>query len=423
MFKSQNNAFVRSNKTGGSSGGFKRARPADHLIEILAYDLENHVIKGRNHLGNEAYYKIGMDAYTRCERSSANYKGGAKWLGHRIDDKMAAHLKVGRRVVIEQAVFTHKKDGLSCYEGNQVINSTSQAPHKLFTGLFTASKYENRVNRVQHWADQAFQLSDKEKLAEFVKKMEENRKSQEAGELTPYWGFMVRAMRKEGDKWLCFDSTTAFESTPAPADENGKSKYLQINKDDMLALLKEYREYLTKSYAEMDMKWTVDILTFRSYKASSMSTDMEIKKNSFSYMMLVDAMGKTSADDAEGFVGMNAAVAGIVEITKDEIIVDEVDETKTTVKKRDLVQKLHANNWISDIRRRVKAFDGTEVELMAGLEAKKPMDDKAKYNEETKSLTHALGLMKTDYDKNRATVHLEPVDEDPWGEENPFGDN
>ena len=105
MFKKpQYNTFEKS----GSAKAFN-APVSDHLVTIEDYDIEKHQIHGTNHMGKKGVYKISVEAYNRFE-SKAGGMSGAKFFGHKIDDKMQTAIKIGRKVVTRSNFLSNKKN-------------------------------------------------------------------------------------------------------------------------------------------------------------------------------------------------------------------------------------------------------------------------------------------------------------------------
>jgi hypothetical protein len=381
MAFNKSNPFARSQSLGYGGSSKKPFNPPtfDHLVTVESFDFEKHTITGTNHMGKRGVYRIGSEAFARGEKSQ--YKS-AKFMGHRIDEKMAEHIKPGHKIVMERSKWiSNGKDGVNHYESTRVINSTAQDSNKLFNGLFSAQKYEQRIVSVQHWDKQAFSVADKEKLAAFVAELDSVYKKVEAGEHVPYRGFQIRAMREGDDGWVCFDSTLPYDYTAGTKDESGNvlTKAMPISRDVFIRLCKEYQQYLLETYPTFkEDGCKLDIMTFTNFKASNMSRAMALGHEFSALNRITKVMSKQSSDDEEGYNSRNMAAWGIIELTEDEMV---REGRNVTFKDRNLVQKLHVNNYIGDTRTMVLAFDGRKVRLADEL--KPPMAENT-----AKSLVH-----------------------------------
>jgi len=417
-------AFQRNNGKAPFQG-FKQGQ--DHLITIVAYDLENKIITGTDQFGKTNAYRIEKKAFERFEAKSAG-RPVSKYMGHKIDVNMAKFLPVGRRVVLENAVNTGKDYlGKSLFEGNKIHNSTAQAKAKLFYGLVSATmappkKDEApRIAGIQLWNEQAFSAFDKEALKAFAAKLSENFKLSEAGQYVSYLGFQIRLLEKTASGYTVKDSTHPYDFIPAQKDENGQeiSKSSPLSVEKFMAICKEYQEYLNGAFPTWKQDGlTLDICTFTNFMGSKWSSDMEVKREFQPEYKLTSRRSKISADDEAGFNGRNSGVYGVVELTTDTKVIDEeTNEVKITV--RNMVQKLHCNGVIGEIREMVKAFDGSQVKLDSSLVFVAAKPTKEEVELASPDVQHALAELR------EFVAEITPQnlpDDNPWDDVDPFGD-
>lgn len=408
MWISKDNPFQRKQ----SSGQTYKPRAYDHLVTVESIDAEKHEIHGTNQMGKSAIYKISMDAYNRCGGAGAVQKGGAKFLGHLIDGKMKEAIKPGHKIVLEKAVSVTRNN--SIYESTRVINATAQEPNKLFCGLFSGVRKDERMMAVQHWQEKAMLLSDKEALASFCTTLEKNFAEHASGKNVPFVGFQVRALRPNGDEMICFDSTRPYDYLPAKRDEEGNviSKMTPINKTVFVKMIKEYRDYLIASYPDFkETGCSVDVLTFTGFKASDMSAHMALKSEFSSMSKLVSRKSKISHDDEEGYMGRNMAARGILELTPDQRVVNPGDTVTRTI--RNIAQKLHVNSYIGDVREMVETADGKRVKLDPSIKVELPK--KEAYSE---PISHTIEKAS-----QALVFKTEEVNQDEWAMDvDPFQD-
>lgn len=410
------NPFAR---TGGSKE-FK-PKPADHLVSVLSYDVANHIMVGTNQMGKVAAYKIEFAAYERCEKSSRNYQGGAKFMGHRIDGKMAAELPAGTKVMVERATYTSKAkhvDGspINMYEATRIIASTAQESEKLYCGLFSAVRKEQRVLSVQSWQDKAFSAKDGESIKAFAAQLDADFQAQEAGERIVFRGFQLRALKKVGEEYVCFDSTMPYDFIPGEKSESGEviRKMTPLSKSKFIEICKDYQRYLLESYPTFKEEGgTLDVLTYKSFLASELSKDMNLGSEYSALSKLTNRKSRASFDDEGGYTGKNVAVRGIIALTEDKQI---IENKQLRFETRNLVQKLLANNYQGDVREMVLAFDGAKVKL----------DESIKVVVEFKNNLPAEIADAVKLEALQAQVMAEApqaeAEVDLWGDANPFDD-
>lgn len=374
--------FARQS-TGGTKQYSSKKYPSDHLVTIQSIDPVAHKVVAMNSDGKVNVYQINAAAFARGQ-IKAGYV--AKRAGNRIDEFMAKDFPVGHKVVVEKAVETQFKaaGGLKVFEGNWIHNATQQDESKLFTGLFTVTRKKdvNRLASIQRWDEQAHRVGDKEFIISFAEKLEIDYAEFLAGKKLPRRGFQLRTMKKDGDQYVCIDSTEPFNNIKI-ASEDGEAQYTPITRDFLVGICKQYKDYLVESYPTLkEDGCVIEIMTFISYFASKESSEMTWEKDWMSIAKMTERVSKRSADD-NGYNGRNTGVRGILELTADD---DKIVNKQMILCPRDIAQRFYANNSLWDVRTMVDSFDGCKVRLADYLKvevAKNYDNQDVKYKVET----------------------------------------
>lgn len=115
--------------------------PKDLIIEVTGYDLENHKILGM--LGNKqcevtmcpTSFKKTEDLINKSIAEGTMKE--AKWLGHKIDEKMAQTNPPQSQLVLENSIVEKTKDSIAILTSR--IIGVAPANENSFGGLFTLS--------------------------------------------------------------------------------------------------------------------------------------------------------------------------------------------------------------------------------------------------------------------------------------------
>jgi len=359
-------------RQGQAKKQYSKSWTMDHLITIISIDPVAHKITAENHMGEKAVYQIDKSAFERGQRGGYSDKRA----GNRIDQYMAKEFPVGHRVVAEKATKTVFKaeGGMPVYDTNWIHNATQQDPCKLFRAILTVTKKHDaeRIGSVQRWDPVAYRAGNKEFVNYFMEALEADFKKYESGVKTPMRGFQLRAIKKDGNNVICFDSSKPFGFLKNEGDD-GQVYYSPISKAVFIDYCKQYTKYLSKSYPNFKEEGCqVEIMTFTSYVASRDSASMTWKKDFEPICKMVNRVSKQSADDEEGYIGRNTGVEGILELTGDN---DRVVNKQMVLEPRDIAQRIYCNNSLWDVRTMVKSADGLNVRLDESIKVDVIRDD------------------------------------------------
>lgn len=382
-------AFSRTNSGGNSN--FKQ-RPTDRLCTITGYDVaHNTIIVTEDISGNVLEAKVG-DAHIQRNRAREQTNPSAqpqRWVGYDIDARMEEHLPVGEKVVLERCITTKKLNvggqEKRLVECTRVIHITAPSPEKTFHGVFTISAFQGRISNVQSWADRAISSDDQEALSTIASELDDNKAAYENKENRPNLGVQFRVIvpkeleagKEEKDReWEVIDSSPPFDWVQQEKDAAGNvvRPGHPLDGAKFGELINGYFEYVfgaedgsvaPKFSEDVLATAKVEVMTYVSYLASSMSTSMQIPDREWDPLYeLSHTRTKYAQDDTEFTVGKNWAVRGILSLSE-----DKAPKTKTeSWTKRDLAVRLFANALRMNVHRFVATSEGNRVRPHPAIE-------------------------------------------------------
>ncbi len=420
----QTGPFARKTAGGGAKAPFN-PKSMDHLVTVSKIDGKKGTIFGKNHLGKIAKYFIDPAVIAR---SSGKFGGAStiKFIGYLINDDMAEEAPSGHKVVLERAkwVFKEKQeDGttVDVYQATWVFNSSSQTDDKLFPALVTANsskRAEDRLTLAQIWDEKSVASTDAAGIKEYSAKLDAVVTAFASDKYTPKIGFQLRALKPKetfnGPGYECFDSSLPYDSEAISSDESTEKTYRPISGAMFQEIVSGYESHIKSAFSNVE-GLVIDVITYRIFPASTMSKYMTLGFEFSPKRKMCSRKAKISIGDEVSYIGKNVAVRGIVELTDDKY--DKKTKTETI---RNIIQKLHVNNTMYDVRSAIQSPDGKRVEMNEAI--KVAIIEKAPGEEQSgpRSLHQVLtNGVKQDMEKIRKEV----LDEmDSW-EEDPFGIN
>lgn len=382
------NAPAAFRRTFGSQKKEFKQYPKDVLGKVIQIDPAAQHIVAESERGEICIYRISADAARRGRSSKAGSET-SKFNGNMINEQMARHIKAGRRIVFERAIYsttiTHNGEKTKVYECTWIINSKAQSEAKLFRGIATINEKDQRVSWVQHWAQNAINVNDEESLNAYKDTIQAFKEQTDSHGLQglPANGFMLRYITRDSeaaDMWTCVESTEPLDYVRGVKNEAGEfTRNPSVpGRAELTETIQGFTEYIIKRYPESHGLMeaglaTIDVMTYKPYKATVHGEVMVIPEPFTSLAGILvtpplTALARTparAAADSEDFIsGKMIAVDGIIELTPDDV---DVSVDPPARKPRNIVQKLHPNAFRGDVRSMVRAADGKKVQLMPGL--------------------------------------------------------
>lgn len=378
------NGLVRTQRAKSATTQNRNRQINDRLVEVVSYDVANATMRAKEKIkqdGEEKYIlldiKISPEAIER-NNESAKAKGltnTSKFKGHLIDDKMARDVKVGGLAVIERSEIVGKvnKDQEEVFqlEAQRIINVPNPEPEKTFTGIFTLSSWDNKINFVQHWNERALSGDNKEELQSIANLMDDTvanygKKEGPVGKerlvVRPSVGVQLRAVVPFSDennpktKYQVIDTSGPLDFIPAKKDDAGEvvTPGHPLDSENFYQYLEGYTEHVRENFPDQDVR--VEVCPYFNYSASNQSATLTLKDSAYDPLtQMATAKTRLSQDEDSEWVGKNWAVKGIVQISGDAVI---VEGKQVTVVDAFYVNKLHANNIKGHIHSWVNSSDG-----------------------------------------------------------------
>ena len=393
----------------------KQPQPRDMLVILREYNLENKSILVEDD-GNRLFeIKINADAYARGVKSEGKLTTQPKWVGHDIDARMQKAVKENSHIILEKVVLsrTITKDGKKIYlaEAQRVHNVTNPNPKKTFNGIFTISANMdgniNRVTNVQSWDDTAIDIGDDEAIANLNNRLNKVTEIFESGSYCPTIGVQFRAYvpSTESDvRHTTIDRSPTYDYIPAKKDEKGNiiEKGKPLTSEKFTSILAGYINYINSNEEYQKLGVVVEVTTYTSYRASTMSKSLVISSNQYDPLnILSNTPTKCAIGDEDYLQGKNWGVVGIVKITSDKVR----EENDQFVKEpRHMVNQLFANGIKADVQSFIKTSKGEKCTTHKDL---RPSNLKKVNKENIINQNHELEDMKSN-----PVVEDDSVDED-----------
>lgn len=377
--------FVRQNQSNNAR------RPQDLLLTVTGYDLGRGVMLGQYENGEKVdnvEVAIAKETIARNEerkRSRTDLPKDIKWEGHLIDARMASHIEIGSRVVIERAVQvkSFQKDGkaLRVFEANRVLNVSDPAPDKTFVGLFTIYAHEGRIMSVQHWkGEKALDVSDANALEKLREEMDDAAAAYARKEYRPTVGAQFRFVNPTGNPdnpYEVLDVSPPFDWIPRKKDEQGNvvSEGQPMTGDKLDELLSQYcSQYIDVKFpTEQYPQGKIEVVPYVNYRASTQNKGMILSTQTWDPLyVMAHARTHLAVDDTEYVQGKNYAVKGIIQLSS-----DEPDKATKQFKPRNIVNRLHANGAKGHVHAWVRTSDGQKCTPHQALKAVLPQNPRS----------------------------------------------
>lgn len=378
---------------------------SDRLIEVTGYDVKantmfaKQVVKMKD--GTEKEFKLQVtvdpEAVLRGNKSveEKNLTNTIKFKGHLIDEKMEKDIPVGKRVVLEKAkvlkVVKKDNENVLVVQAQRVFNVPSEEADRCFEGIMTVNmnREGNRVNFVQHWADNAIAADDTEAIEGWKTKMQEivdgyGKEMFGKSVVYPSIGVQLRAIVPHKDEknadvaYQVIDTSGALDYIPAQKDAAGEiiKKAHPLDPENFQAYLDGYTQHIQENFAAENPDVKIEVCVYFNYKASPMSTTLVIKDNKWDPISQMATCKTRLSQDPDSVVqGKNWAVKGIVQISDDRAHRNgrQVDFIPTY-----FVNRLHANNIKGHVHSWVHSSDGKKTVPHPQLQRIKDADVSAK---------------------------------------------
>ena len=434
-------AFVRQD--GGD--GFK-PRPQDLLVTIESYNIGQGIMNCVDTRDRKISARISAAAISRNEaRKAANPSGPTdiQWEGYCIDERMAKHLKVGHRIVLERAVskrapIKQNNQTLYIYEADRVVNVSDPSPEKTFEGLFTVSTYEGRIFQVQHWAEKAIDINDVTAIENIRRELDEINNAYVQKQFLPTVGIQFRTVApgaNANDPYVVLDTSPPFDWVPREKDENGVeiSPGHPLDGNTFIGYVSGYTDYaLGKFPKEQHPGVFVEMIRYVNFKASGLSRYMAVPENQYDPLFtLSHTQTKLAIDDGDFVQGKNYAVRGILQLSA-----NKPDNATQSWIVRNIAQRLHANGAKGHVHAWVRSFDGHKTsphEALRQVPTVKNGPASADHRPAPSAPTPAPSAPQSSIGAPAAQAPSTPMDDqsgfggdDDWpgfeGDDHPFGD-
>lgn len=384
--------FARKTFVPGSGGGNNRSiSPKPYLVEVVDYDLANHTMIARNvedpySSVTDIEVSISAESIARNKAKDASRSAvdPARYVGYLIDERMAARIKPGQRVVLEDCVPQRRVQRgdktYSRFEARWISAIPDPRPNKAFRGIVTLEEYENKASNFQVWEERGLDTqNDYEAIVSYLDEMDKVAAASARGEHPVSLGIQLRAIvqkgtttirqgseEKEVPQYEAINTTTAFSWVSAKRDEAGNklADGHPLTKDDAVSLIQQYTEYLADEFKDRpDVMYRVEVMPFREFRASQQSKKMILHDRS-PMAELARAQTRQSPDDTEVVQGKNFAQRGIIVLSKDKAPQNPGESWE----ERNFVQDVFLSGFRGHICNFVSSSDGGRVKVHEGLD-------------------------------------------------------
>lgn len=380
--------FTRKNFTPGGNQN-RTQRPRDYLVEVVDYDLANNTMIARNvedgqSTVSDIEVSIAPESISKNSKKAQKTNDPTRFVGYLIDERMAAKIKPGQRVVLESCVAQRRVQKgdktFSRFEAQWVSGVPDARPEKAFRGVVTIESYEGRVSSVQVWEPRALDTTESyDAIIEYVDRMDQTVAAHAREERPVGLGLQLRAVvqkgtttaridgqEKEVPVYEVIDTTSAFSWVSAKRDASGTVTQAgrPLGKDDAVELIQGYTQYLQDKFKDDEsVQYRVEVMPFREYRASQQSNKMVIHEKS-PLADMANAETRCAPGDTDVVRGKNFAVNGIVILSKDQAPANPGEQWKV----RNLVQDIFTNGYRGHVCNLVWAFDGGRVQVHPELD-------------------------------------------------------
>lgn len=341
-------------KTGKAKRDVKGVQhPVDRLVKVERY-LDGGRMLARTERGQLLIAHISPEAIARCRDSEKTYT--PPFFGHLIDERMAKAIPPGHKVVLERCLF----EGAEQFEGEKIskvvstrVINVSEESEKIFEGIFTLSRKENKIVRIQSWEDKAFYVGT-ERENSFKLELDKVISDEAEGKKTNRLGFMLR-----------FVSGGVLLDSVYPIDGQKKEdKFAPVSSDTYSVIVSQYSEYLASRF---DLSsGAIEVMPFRTYVCSGFSKHFDAGDASVLAKIADKGIILSEGDSPVDGAGKVWAVGGVLQLTS-----DAVDKKTRSFVERNIATRLFYSAPRGDVRRFVSSPDGNKVEIPDTLKPKK----------------------------------------------------
>ena len=369
--------FVKQSFSKGS-GSNSSKRPRDVLVEVIDYDLTNHVMICRDvDTNREIRAHINPETVVQQSKTATANADPTRVVGYMIDERMATKARAGSRATLENViplkpVVGPDKKTYSSYEAKWIKIAPDNRPDKAFRAIITGEAYQGRASSFQVWENRAMDVqANNEDILTYLARMDEVNAAYARQENTINLGLQLRAMIKTGvhqeagkpdqNIYEVIDTTGAFSWVPAKrdAESNIIEKGHPIDQASAVELIRGYLDYLNEKFAnDPSVEYRVEVMPFREFRASQQSKSMMVRENS-PLSHLTHTQTRCSPGDTDTIEGKNWAVNGILFLSKDKAPEKQGDAWEV----RNFVQEVFTNGYRGHVCTLVWAFDGGRVKV------------------------------------------------------------
>lgn len=339
------------------SAGQQRKRIIDILVTIDGYDLAQRQINCTSEDGRKLMVQIRPETIARnvarAQERADQRPQAPKWEGYLIDQRMAEHLPVGHKVVIEKAEvvrsFQHNGVLTRLINGDRVLNVADPSPKKTFEGLFSVSTYQSHIFHVQSWERKAILIDDQAEIQRIRDALTDDAQAFLRKELRPHHGVQFRAVvpdESNSEQFIVIDTSPYFDWISRKLDANGVEvapghpmdgdKFMELlfgEQDSYTAYIRD--KFPASSYPGL----FIEVCPYINYRAGPSSRYMAIPEKSFDPLYkLAYTQTKLAMDDVEFIQGKNLAVLGVLQLSS-----DQADAATHSFKPRNIAVRLHAS--------------------------------------------------------------------------------
>lgn len=327
--------------------------------------------------GKKNYFLLSVEADAINRALSKKTDTPPKFVGAVIDERMAHHIPKGAVIVasrtktikyVKQTVGDKADQNVCIAECNWIKHVMD--PEKLLKGvIYTASKRDNRLSRIQIFDELAIDSTDEPTLQQLADQLDTISKERAANVRTTAVGFQFRIVipvmgEKGTPENTVVDNSHMFCYIRASKDAEGNevTAARNVTGDDLFNLYEEFMAHAENNFPLAQYPGRkVEIKTYSEFPGSKSSRSLEIPPYSGSpiYKLVNTPVLLSKGESAENAVyegGM--AILGHVELTSD--VADVKTKTFTT---RNIVKDVHPNGYFGMTDIMVKMADGSSVKV------------------------------------------------------------
>ncbi len=369
---------------------YQAQRPIDRLVTVISVDPKAATAMVLDEKANKKF-QVFIDPEVVVERDKKNMDrdiATVKYMGHKIDEKLAKNFPAGSKMIVKQSIVTKKEDEYSLLKANNIKSVTAPEPDKTYHGLFSVTYRIDKssgvkkelVGRIYSHDLKGINLFDEQAVDKLANEIDEALKGQneQMGEFRvtkPTIGVRFVTLKKNGADatgapvYESINSSLFFDWMKGASDENGnemKDQAHALTGAEFKQLADMYKEYIERQPMMENINpedVEVEVRPYRSYPASTNDNLLLTNPKSPLYRMS-HSEARCSLDDELTVTGKFMGVSGIIQISPNKPVKVGGQWTEVPIY---WANNLHANGYNGHIDAFIRTSEGYKVNVHESL--------------------------------------------------------